>query len=107
MGGFYVDDYDLFQVCTDQIEVINYMQSLINSWGSLMEVAGGVICTDKIWWYLIEYVYKRGKWVADNPEVDLDLVAKGVDGNIISLTKLRCDEAAEILVVWIVPSGDK
>ena len=36
----------------------------------------------------------------------LDLVSKGVDGNRISLTKLRCDEVVEVLRVWIVPSGN-
>ena len=71
-----------------------------------MEVTGGVICTDKIWWCLIDYVWKRGKWFADNPELGLNLVAKGVGGKIISLTKLRCDEVAKILGVWIVPSGN-
>lgn len=40
------------------------MQALINNSGSLMEVTGGALRPDKSWWYLVEYGWKRGKWVA-------------------------------------------
>ena len=70
-------------------------------------MTGEVIRTYKSWWYLIGYVWKKGKWVAENPEVGLVLVAKEVDGKITSLTKFRCDKAAEILGAWITPSGNK
>ena len=86
--------------------VISSMQNLINSWGTFMEVTGGAIRTDKSWWYLIDYVWKRGKWVASDPEVNFDLVATDVDGSRVSLSRLRCDEAAEILGVWMALSGN-
>ena len=40
-----------------------------------MEVTGGALSVDKIWWYLIEYICKRGKWVADDAEKEIDLEA--------------------------------
>ena len=39
--------------------------------------------------------------------MSLDLVAKGVNGNTLSLKRLRCDRVAEMLGIWIAPSGDK
>ena len=101
-----MDDCDLLQVGKDPLEVMSSMQALINSWGAFMEVTGGAIRTDKSWWYLIDYVWKRGKWVASDPDVNLDLVANDVDGTRVSLSRLRCDEAAQMLGVWIAPSGD-
>ena len=75
------------------------MQELINSWGSLMEVTGGAIRTDKSWWYLIDYVWKRGKWISNDPDIGIDLVATNIEGERVSLKQLGCDEASEMLGV--------
>ena len=61
IGFAYVDNYDLFQVCHDSIEVLASMQDLVNSWGSLIEVTGRSIRTDISWWYLLDFVWKRGR----------------------------------------------
>ena len=106
VGFAYVDDCDLLQVGKDPLDVMSSIQALINSWGTFMEVTGGAIRTDKSWWYLIDYVWKRGKWVASDPDVNLDLVANDVNGTRVSLSRLRCDEAAQMLGVWIAPSED-
>ena len=60
VGFVYVDDCDLIQVGDNPVSVLESMQTLINSWGSLMEVTGGAIRTDKSWWYLIDFVWKKG-----------------------------------------------
>ena len=107
VGFAYVDDCDLIQVGDNPITVLESMQALINSWGSLMEVTGGVIRTDKSWWYLVDYVWKRGKWVAHDPDIGIDLVATNIDGERVSLKQLRCDKASEMLGIWLAPNGDK
>lgn len=55
MGFAYVDDYDLIQTGIEPITVLISMLELINSWGSLMEVTGGALMTDKRWYYLVDY----------------------------------------------------
>ena len=50
-----------------------------------MEVTGGAIRTDKSWWYLIDFVWKKGKWIADDPDIGIDLVAKNTKGETVSL----------------------
>ena len=39
--------------------------------------------------------------------MDLDLFAKDVDGNIVSLHYLRCDKVSEILGIWMAHDEDK
>ena len=56
---------------------------------------------------IIDFVWKGGKWVAEDPEVGLDLIANDSNGRRVSLKKLRCNEASEMLCVWITPNGDK
>ena len=81
--------------------MLTSMQELINSWGSPTEVTGDAIRTDKNWWYLIEYVWKRGRWVTSDALKDRDLVATGLDGKVVFLKRLRCNEGTEMLGIWI------
>ena len=83
------------------------MQSLINSWGSLTKVTGGAIRADKSWWYLIDYVWKRGKWVGTDSCLDVDLIAMDSENKQVSLKRLRCDQAAEMLGIWLAPDGNR
>ena len=40
VGLAYINDCDLIQSSNNPIDILVYIQSLINSWGSLMEVTG-------------------------------------------------------------------
>ena len=71
-----------------------------------MEVTGGAISVDKSWWYLIDYVWKRGKWVANDANTDIDLIATSACGEVVSLKRLQVDEASKMLGVWLTPNGD-
>ena len=80
MVGFaYVDDSDLIQSSNDPLEVLILMQEVINSWGYLMEVSLGAICTDKRWWYLVEYFLSKGKWIVIYANVKINLTAKDTE----------------------------
>jgi hypothetical protein len=58
VGFTYVDDSDLMQMGSDPVEVLSSMQSLIKSWGELMDVTGGALSIEKSWWYMIEYIWR-------------------------------------------------
>ena len=64
-----------------------------------MGVTGGAISVDKSWWYLLEYVWKKGKWIAADAGMDLDLVTTSTQGEIVSLKRLQANEASEMLGV--------
>ena len=107
VGFAYVDDCDLIQSGLEPRRVINSMQDLIQNWGSLMGVTGGKISVEKSWWYLVEYVWKKGKWVTNDAELDYDLVAQTSNGLNVSLKRLYANEASEMLGVWLAPDGGK
>ena len=79
------------------------MQSLINSWGSLIDVTGGSLSVDKSWWYLTEYFWKRGKWVVEDATTELDLLATSSQGGRVSLKRLQAHDASKILRIWVAP----
>ena len=62
-----------------------------------MEATGGVIRTDKSWCYLIDFVWKRGKWVTYDPEIGIDLIATGKECTSVSLKQSRCDKESEMI----------
>ena len=113
VGFAYVDDCDLIQSGTDPLTVAQSMQGVIQQWGDLMEVTGGALNLDpsKSYWYLVEYVWKRGSWVAADADIGgingFDLMARNADNEWISLTRLQCNQASEMLGLFMAPSGDK
>ena len=50
-----------------------------------MKVTGDEIRADRSWWYLIDFVRKRGKWGADDPDMGIDFVTTNIEGEIVSL----------------------
>ena len=50
-----------------------------------MEVTGGALSIDESWWYLVEYVWKRGKWVTNDAELGNDLITTPPTGGRVSL----------------------
>jgi len=108
VGFAYVDDCDLIQSGQDPMEVARSMQTVVQQWGDLMEVTGGALNLDpsKSYWYMVEYVWKHGKWIASDADLgDFDLVARAADGEFISLTRLNCNDESEMLGLWMCPSG--
>ena len=107
VGFAYVDDSDLIQTGSNPITVLSSMQKLINKWGSLIDVTGGALSVEKSWWYMVDYVWKRGKWIAKDSGPTLDLVATSSSGERISLKRLYAHEASKMLGIFIAPDGNK
>jgi hypothetical protein len=55
----------------------------------------------------VEFVWKRGKWVAVDSPLEFDLIAKTEDNNFVSLNQLSCSTASEMLGIWMAPKGSK
>ena len=62
-----------------------------------MDVTGGSLNVSKSWWYLVEYIWRRGKWVANDTVTNLDLVTTSPKGEEVSLKRLYVEEASKIL----------
>ena len=102
-----MDDCSLMQTDSNPVDILSFMQDLINSWGSLMEDTGGSLRTDKSWYYLVDYIWRHGTRVATDPEINMDLVATYMNGERMNLSNLRCNKAAEMLRSWIEPDGNR
>lgn len=55
---------------------------------------------------MIDYVWKRGKRVANDAEMWIDLVATSSSSEKVLLNRLQYNKASEMLEVWIVPGGN-
>ena len=71
-----------------------------------MEIMGGCLAPEKSWWYLVDFVWKRGKWICENPGHDEDLVAKNSQGETVSLKYLLANKAQSMLRVHLAPNGN-
>jgi hypothetical protein len=69
-------------------------------------VTGGALRSDKSWWYLVEFVWHRGKWIPIDAGENLRLYADDVSGQRVQLTYLPCSQASEMLGVWMAPDGN-
>ena len=56
---------------------------------------------------MIDYVWKRGKWVAIDAGDNLDLVITSSQGERISLEPLHVDEVSKMLGIYVAPDGNK
>ena len=52
-------------------------------------------------------MWKHGKWIATDPDIPLDLMATDMSGQRPALSHIRCNEVAEMLGVWMAPSGNR
>ena len=110
VGFSYVNGCDLIQSSQDPLEVVKSMQTVVQQWDDLMEVTGGALNLDpsKSYWHMVEYIWKHGKRIASDADIgDFDLVARNVDNEFISLTRLNCDEESCMLGLWMSPAGKR
>ena len=70
-----------------------------------MEVTWGALRTDKSYCISIRICIKQGKWIVDDALMGIDLVVITPDGDKITLDRLRCDTASEMLGIWMTPNG--
>ena len=66
-----------------------------------------VILVLKSWFYLIEYIWYRIKWITHDVDSGFDLIASCPCGERMELSRLNCCESSEMLGVWLAPNSDK
>ena len=101
-----MDDCDLIQSGEDPLTVARSMQRVIQQWGDLTEVTGGALASEKTYRYLVEFVWKRGKWIAADTPLEFDLIAKTEENKCVSLNRLSCSTASEMLRIWMAPKWE-
>ena len=62
----FVDDTDVVHMAQDVHtlgeEILKQTQTVINHWEGGLRATGGAIIPKKSYWYLIDWIWNRGKW---------------------------------------------
>ena len=89
VGFSYVDDCDLFNSSTMLDMTFDKMKDSLKDWEWLIEVTGGCLVPNKSSWYLVDYVWDKGKWVCTDPnKARFQLEAKLQDNTTATLHRL-------------------
>jgi len=107
VGSVYVDDANLYSggsVGDSLQDVVDAVKKQGHAWASLLKISGGCAKAKKSFWYLMEQVYKDGKWgwrktEGTEMEVPVD------DGRTHVFKSLPMYEEREFLGVFDSPEG--
>jgi hypothetical protein len=102
----FVDDTDLIHSTTDNskptADLLIEAQAALSTWEGILRSTGGALAEDKSYWYLLEVIYKQGKWrYATSTDQPGELFLANGD-------KSTCKEAhqpSEALGIQIRPDG--
>ena len=64
-----------------------------------MKETGGALSPEKSWWYLVDYVLHRGKWIAHDTGEGYDLITSDPTGERVESSRLSCSESSEMIGV--------
>ena len=106
-GFSYVDDCDLIADGDTVDEVYTKLQAMLELWDHLMEVNGAAIAPDKCWWYMVDFVWKDGKWSYRDAGEAKVVEVRDKDNEIWQLKYLRCSKAKEMVGVYLAPKGNQ
>ena len=102
----FVDDSDLIQEGETVELAYELMVQSMKFWEDMIRETGGCLAPDKSKWYLIDYVWSKGKFKCINPMMGSDLTATTKSGEIVSLQRLLATESMEMLGIWMCPDGN-
>jgi hypothetical protein len=107
LAGFaYVDDTDLIQIGDEIEESVRRMQQLINLWTSLIEVTGGRLAPEKCWTYMVDYIFKKGKWTTCHRQQEHALHIPITRNRQHRIKQVDTNTGSNMLGVVMSPNGD-
>ena len=112
MVGFaFVDDSDILQTAShldgDIDELLLQAQTGLDCFVGGMAATGGQVKPIKCWWYLINFLWKDGKWFYDNQtNTSPQMTVKLPNGERVPLSQKGPDKASEVLGIWLAPDGN-
>ena len=82
------------------------MVESMNYWETMIKQTVGCLVPEKSSWYLIDFVWKKGKFQCCDPMMGSNLTTTTKTGEVISLKRLRSKEAMEMLGIRMAPDGN-
>ena len=101
VGSVYVDDANLYSggsLGDNLTEVMDKATKQCRAWATLLKISGGCAKAKKSFWYLMDQVYKDGKWQWRKTE-EAEIKVPVDDGDHFSCKSLPLDKEKEFLGV--------
>ena len=110
VGYAFVDDTDLYasseQPEATGADVAAALQESLNLWEGGIRATGGAIEPDKSFWYLIDFVWHKGKWrYATEEDCPAELTVRDLNGEVKVLKRLHPSQAERTLGIRLAPDG--
>ncbi len=108
----FVDDTDVVHTAQDVNttgeEIMRQMQTVIDHWEGGLRATGGAIVPKKSYWYLIDWIWERGKWrYATQEDIPGNLTIRDTCGTQrVILKRYDPDIAKETLGVFLAMNGN-
>ena len=102
LGGFFVDDADLFtwqEEFETSVQVWRKMQQDATDWGKTLKASGGALKPPKWFWTLVSYLCDEGEWIPEDC-VDYELFIDDLDGTPVKIDHVAMDEAKKTLGIY-------
>jgi Reverse transcriptase (RNA-dependent DNA polymerase). len=107
LAGFaYVDDTDLIQIGNKMVVAVRRMQRLLNFWTSLIEVTGGLLAPEKCWTYMVDYIFRKGKWTTCNHQQEHALCIPTTSNRQHVIQQVDTHTGSNMLGVVMSPNGN-
>ena len=104
----FVDDTDLIHANNDPTvstaQLIQEAQEALNLWEGLLRASGGALAPEKSYWYLVEVIWKKGRWQYATPHDRPGSLH--LPGQPDPVPRLSPSKAKEALGIMIRPDGD-
>ena len=111
VGFSFVDDTDQIQTSRypgeTAISIAEQMQLAVDEWEGGIWASGGALDSDKSHWYLIDFLWKNGKWrlARENDTLAELRIRDSITGHKVVIDRLEVNEARTTLGVNQCPSG--
>ena len=104
----FVDDTDLIHSNNDPnvstAKLIQEYQEALTLWEGLVRASGGALSPEKSYWYLVEVIWKKGRWQYVTPQDHPGSLH--LPGQPNPVPRLSPSKAKEVLGIMIRPNGD-
>lgn len=103
----FVDDTDLIQTISDNVEAHDISQLALNCWDEDLRTTGGALVGKKCSWFALQHKWQNDKWgYYDTTQKPGDIFIQNTEGENISIRRHDPNEAVMALGVMFSPSGN-
>jgi hypothetical protein len=110
VGYSFVDDTDLIVAnqgkWENATEVLQALQAAMEEWEGGLRATGGALEPSKTFYYLVDFLWDKGKWSYNTTPASTELQIRNLDGQMQPVEQVPVSEARRTLGVKLAPDGN-